>query len=46
MWRNFDRTQFNRTLGTKITMSAFWPVLYIVNAAYRQNFHRSLRGRD
>jgi hypothetical protein len=45
-WRNFDRTNFNRTLGTKVVMSLFWPALYVANGSYRQNFHRTLRGRD
>jgi hypothetical protein len=43
-WRNFNRTNFNRTLGTKVAMSLLWPALYIVNASYRQNFHRTLGG--
>jgi hypothetical protein len=49
VWRfstNFNRTNFERNLGTKIALSILWPVLYIVNGSYRQNFNRTLSGRD
>jgi hypothetical protein len=49
VWRfstNFERTNFDRNLGTKISLSILWPVLYIVNSSYRQNFNRTLSSRN
>jgi hypothetical protein len=44
--RNFNRTNFQRSLGTKIVLALLWPVLYVGNGSYRQNFNRTLSGKD
>jgi hypothetical protein len=45
-WRNFNQTHYQRTLPTKILLSLLWPVCYVVNGTYRQNFNRALKGGD
>jgi hypothetical protein len=44
--RNFNKTNYQRTLPTKIVLALLWPVCYIVNGSYRQNFNRALKGGD
>ncbi|MCH2245430.1 MAG: hypothetical protein MK111_12425 [Crocosphaera sp.] len=41
----YNCTNFNRQLPTKLMLSLLWPVLLIVNGAYRQNFTKALKGR-
>ncbi|MEO1145227.1 MAG: hypothetical protein AAFY26_06485 [Cyanobacteria bacterium J06638_22] len=39
-WKGFDRTNFNQN---RLLLSVGWP-LFLVNASYRQNFRRALKG--
>ncbi len=41
---NFNRTNYQRTLPTKIALSLLWPVCWVLNASYRQNFNKTLKG--
>jgi hypothetical protein len=43
---NFNRTNFQGNIVMKTGLAILWPVLYIVNGSYRQNFNRTLSGRD
>ncbi len=42
-WTGFERTNFNRDLPTRVTMSLLWPVL-LVNGSFRKNFRKALKG--
>ena len=42
--RNFNQTNYQRKLLTKISLALLWPVCYLVNGAYRQNFNKALKG--
>lgn len=42
--RGFRRTNFSRSLPTKITLAVLWPVLLVVNSSYRKNFQKALKG--
>lgn len=44
-WQGFHRTSFERGIGNQIALSLMWPVLYIGNKSYRQNFTKALKGR-
>jgi hypothetical protein len=44
--RNFNRTNFQRALPTKIILALLWPVCYVISGSYRQNFNKALRGGD
>ncbi len=44
-WSGFKRTNFERSLGNQIVLSALWPVLIVANKSYRQNFNKALKGR-
>jgi hypothetical protein len=49
VWRfinHFHRTQYQRTLPTKIVLALLWPACYAVNASYRRNFNKTLSGGD
>jgi hypothetical protein len=43
-WKGFERTNFTRSLPTRISLSLLWPVLVIANKSYRQNFTKALKG--
>jgi hypothetical protein len=43
-WKGFERTDFERTLPTRISLALLWPALFIVNKAYRKNFTKALKG--
>lgn len=43
-WQGYERTNFNRSLSNRLTLSLFWPVLLIVNQSYRKNFQKALKG--
>jgi hypothetical protein len=43
-WRGYSRTNFSRSLPTRITLSLLWPALLVINPAYRQNFRKALKG--
>ncbi|WP_008317912.1 hypothetical protein [Leptolyngbya sp. PCC 6406] len=40
-WKGFHRTNFS---GGRLTMTALWPILLVVNKSYRQNFNKALKG--
>ncbi|MCL1470750.1 hypothetical protein [Argonema antarcticum] len=42
-WTGFERTNFNRSLPTRLSMSVLWPVL-LVNRSFRKNFTKALKG--
>ncbi|MCL1465074.1 hypothetical protein [Argonema galeatum] len=42
-WTGFERTNFNRNLPTRLSMSVLWPVL-LVNRSFRKNFTKVLKG--
>ncbi|MEB3312102.1 MAG: hypothetical protein VKJ02_17895 [Snowella sp.] len=49
IWRflsGYSRTNFNRGLPTKLTLSLLWPALLVINPAYRKNFQKALKGRN
>ncbi len=37
----FNRTNFS---GGRLPLALFWPVLFIANKSYRQNFTKALKG--
>ena len=41
----YSCTNFNRQIPTKLMLALLWPVLLVVNTAYRQNFTKALKGR-
>jgi hypothetical protein len=43
-WKGYDRTNFQASLVSKVTLALFWPALLIVNKSYRKNFQKALRG--
>ncbi|MBD2137562.1 hypothetical protein H6F32_08180 [Anabaena sp. FACHB-1237] len=43
-WTGFNRTNFNQTLINRVGLSLLWPVLFGVNASYRRNFKKALKG--
>ena len=43
-WTGFNRTNFSRGVVNKLLLSSLWPVLLIVNKAYRKNFQKALKG--
>jgi cell shape-determining protein MreD len=43
-WTGFNRTHFNQTLLNRVGLSLLWPALFAVNASYRRNFRRALKG--
>jgi hypothetical protein len=42
-WGGFGRTNFDRSLPTKIVLGLLWPVL-VFNRSYRKNFQKALKG--
>lgn len=43
-WNGFERTNFQRSLPNRLTLSLLWPVLLITNKSYRRNFRKALKG--
>jgi hypothetical protein len=43
-WKGFERTNFERSLPNRITLSLLWPALIIANKSYRRNFTKALKG--
>lgn len=42
-WKGFGNTNFSP--GTnRLLLSLLWPVLFVANKTYRQNFRRALKG--
>jgi hypothetical protein len=44
-WKGYDRTNFERGLQKKMTLSLLWPILFVTNPGYRRNFQKALKGR-
>lgn len=40
-WTGFRRTNFD---NGKVYLSLLWPVFFITNKSYRENFNRTLKG--
>jgi hypothetical protein len=43
-WQGFERTNFQRGLVNRISLSLSWPILLIANKSYRRNFRKALKG--
>lgn len=43
-WKGFERTNFSRSLPTRLTLSLLWPALIVANPSYRRNFRKALKG--
>ncbi|MCP2727759.1 hypothetical protein [Limnofasciculus baicalensis] len=43
-WKGFERTNFSRSLPSRISLSLLWPALYVANQSYRKNFNKALKG--
>ncbi len=43
-WTGYGLTNFNRSFPVRITLSLLWPVLVLMNASYRKNFVKILKG--
>jgi hypothetical protein len=43
-WQGFERTNFQRSLLNRLSLSLLWPVLLIANKSYRRNFRKALKG--
>jgi hypothetical protein len=43
-WRGFNRTQYTRSLESRLKFSLLWPVFLVISSSYRQNFRRALKG--
>jgi hypothetical protein len=43
-WKGFERTNFSRSLPNRVALSLLWPGLIVVNASYRKNFNKALKG--
>jgi hypothetical protein len=43
-WQGFERTNFQRSLLNRLSLSFLWPVLLIANKSYRRNFRKALKG--
>jgi hypothetical protein len=43
-WKGFSRTQFSRSIVTRVGFAALWPVLFAANKNFRKNFNKALRG--
>lgn len=42
-WTGFEKTNFQRSLPTRISLALLWPVL-LVNKSFRRNFTKALKG--
>lgn len=43
-WQGFHRTNFEPGIGNQLVLSLMWPVLFLGNKSYRQNFTKALKG--
>ncbi|AFZ04115.1 hypothetical protein [Calothrix sp. PCC 6303] len=43
-WQGFERTNFQRSLLNRLSLSLLWPVLLVANKSYRRNFRKALKG--
>ncbi|TBR57812.1 hypothetical protein B4U84_17745 [Westiellopsis prolifica IICB1] len=44
-WSGYRKTNFTRSTTNRLMLSLLWPVLYITNKPYRQNFNKALKGK-
>lgn len=44
-WTGYERTNFSRSLPSRLSLAVLWPILAVASASYRQNFRKALRGR-
>ncbi|MGJ5676731.1 MAG: hypothetical protein ACR9NN_24540 [Nostochopsis sp.] len=44
-WSGYKKTNFTRSTVNRLMLSLLWPVLYITNKPYRQNFNKALKGK-
>lgn len=42
-WKGFGNTNFSPG-ANRTVLSLLWPVLFVTNKSYRQNFKRALKG--
>lgn len=42
-WTGFERTNFQRSLPTRISLALLWPAL-MWNKSFRRNFTKALKG--
>lgn len=42
--QGFRKTNFSRSLPTKIGLALLWPILFVANSSYRKNFQKTLKG--
>jgi hypothetical protein len=40
-WKGFQRTHYS---DGKVYLSLLWPLFFVANKTYRQNFNRALKG--
>ncbi|MEM1308851.1 MAG: hypothetical protein AAGF98_04995 [Cyanobacteria bacterium P01_H01_bin.153] len=40
-WSGFRRTNFSQN---KVSLTLLWPLYFIVNKSYRENFNKALKG--
>ncbi|MEB3190239.1 MAG: hypothetical protein VKL42_07835 [Snowella sp.] len=43
-WSGYKRTNFSPNFLSRLYLSLAWPILFAVNASYRRNFKKALRG--
>ncbi|GAQ78525.1 hypothetical protein KFL_000140450 [Klebsormidium nitens] len=42
-WRGYPKTTYSDSGASKTTLTAMWPVLFIVSQAYRENFKKAVK---
>jgi len=40
-WSGFQKTNFS---DNKVSLTLLWPIYFIANKSYRQNFNKALKG--
>lgn len=43
-WSGFRLTTYSSSTAVKIGLTALWPILAVVNASYRKNFVKAIKG--
>eukprot|EP00192_Tetraselmis_astigmatica_P015446 CAMPEP_0117682304 /NCGR_PEP_ID=MMETSP0804-20121206/19571_1 /TAXON_ID=1074897 /ORGANISM="Tetraselmis astigmatica, Strain CCMP880" /LENGTH=163 /DNA_ID=CAMNT_0005492373 /DNA_START=93 /DNA_END=584 /DNA_ORIENTATION=+ len=41
-WAGYSRTVYSQAMTTKLALTALWPVLFVVNETFRQNFKKAM----
>jgi hypothetical protein len=44
-WQGYQYTNFSPGLPNRLLLSLGWPALLAINASYRKNFQKALKGR-